>query len=315
MRQTHFDEVQHPRDPQGKFVTKPDAEAEVELESTDSAAELLGESSVAPSRWGQVVTVQGPVLYLGASVPEEHADDPEYLDRRWHRLEAFAAQEYGATISRATDDGPVEDVQVSWEVEFEDATPEEADQLVVKARERLLGRHSGVHDLDDALTEGAYERTRFSEDLEEYLRRTDEEAEDPRDLVLAEAGQAGIHYPADLDQESLDYAVQTARENIPIAHRVRRPEARRGSFIAIDDSGRVSVYSADAWTPPSSQPMLPWRAPKAVPVAKVDMDGHASLLSTEEKPCQDCGQPLEDKASPNMRRYCMSCTGEWEDGD
>src|SRR5690606_26396971 len=95
-----FDETKHPRGEGGRFTTKPCSEADVDLAGPAAPGEhLFGEASVRADRWGQVVTVQGPTLFLGAAIPAEHAQDPEYLDRRWHRIEAFVAEEYDAKVS------------------------------------------------------------------------------------------------------------------------------------------------------------------------------------------------------------------------
>ncbi|GAA1178858.1 hypothetical protein GCM10009584_20660 [Ornithinimicrobium humiphilum] len=324
-----FDETKHPRGEGGRFTTKPCSEADVDLAGPAAPGEhLFGEASVRADRWGQVVTVQGPTLFLGAAIPEEHAQDPEYLDRRWHRIEAFVAEEYDAKVSRTPgDDGPVMDVQLSWEMSFEDAKAEDAEKLIAQARQRLLDPasqlpehlrdhvqpRSGVQELQDALEEEDFDgRTRFSSELDQYLTRTDAEAQTPRGITL-DPDEAGLTYPADVDQESLDRAVASARDYLEILHTVRRPEARDGLFIAVEPTGRLAMFAPTAWRQPTEQPLLPWRAPNAMPVAKVDMDGHASLLTVEETPCKDCGEPLEDKASPNMRRVCMACTGEWDD--
>lgn len=306
------------RNPDGTFGAQPAAEADVQVDGTDpAAAELLGDTSWAPSRFGQTVTVKGPVLFLGAAVPEGHTDDPEYLDDRFHRAQAFFEERYGARLEPGQD-RYVEDATVSWEVEHEDATDEEHAELEAVTRARLAGPGGGAARLAADLEEGPDGRTVMSAGLDAHMAATDEEARTPRDVVLTGEEDFWPHRTVSFGQADLDRAVSTARQHNDIARRVRRVGARNGSIIAqtytgTGGTGRLAVYDADAWTPPRSQPMLPWSPPRATPVAKVDQDGHASLLTGTDALCRDCGQPLDDMASANVKGCCLACTGEWED--
>ncbi|WP_162802076.1 hypothetical protein [Ornithinimicrobium murale] len=306
------------RDPSGKFGSQPAAESSATVEATNTeVVEMLGEMSWEPSRFGETVTVQGPSLYLGAAVPAEHADDPAYLDKRFHRLQAYFEDNYGAKLTPG-EDRHVESARVSWEIEHEDATPGQHADLQTRTVEQLSGPDGSATELAAHLREGEDGRTVMSQDLADYLAESDEAAKTPTDVTLTGDEDFWPHRTVDLDQKSLDYAVKTARDHIEISHRVRRVGARNGSIIAqtysaSGDKGRLAVYDANAWTPPSSTPMLAWSAPDAIPVARVDMDGHVSLLTGNDALCRDCGQPLDDMGSPNVKGCCLACTGEWAD--
>lgn len=303
----------------GQFAAGSTSEASIDLvnDTNPAAVELVGEMSWAPSRFGQTATAEGPVLVLDAAVPVEHADDPAYLDDRFHRVQAFFEENYGAKLA-PEEDRHVQTAHVTWEVEHEDAEDDELADLEPKTVAVLAGPHGGATRLAADLAEGPDGRTKMSVALAEHLARTDEEAKTPRDVVLTGEEDFWPHRTVDLDQKSLDYAVKTARDHIDITNRIRRVGARHEYIIAqtfsvTNDSSRLAVYDADAWTPPTSEPMLPWSHPDATPVAKVDMDGHVSLLTGNDALCRDCAQPLDDMASANDKGCCLACTGEWDD--
>lgn len=79
---------------------------------------------------------------------------------------------------------------------------------------------------------------------------------------------------------SLEQAIETARQHIPITKRVVKEEYWCGSTIVrkVGPYGGESfhVYSADAWERPSEAPMLPWSPPTGTPVADVDMSGNVT---------------------------------------
>lgn len=97
---------------------------------------------------------------------------------------------------------------------------------------------------------------------------------------LRESGKTG----PDLDQNfdtsllpagALDRDIEAIRtDHLPAEMVVRSREHWRGCTVVYDPAlGFTRTYNDDAWTPPTEQPMLPWRPPAGVPVAHVAVDG------------------------------------------
>lgn len=49
--------------------------------------------------------------------------------------------------------------------------------------------------------------------------------------------------------------------------------------VCLDEMNRYRYYSADAWTPPTEMPLLPWSPPRHQPIASVTPDGVVTYLS------------------------------------
>lgn len=78
--------------------------------------------------------------------------------------------------------------------------------------------------------------------------------------------------------DPMAHAVRTALSALDIDERIVAPEHLSPMVIVRKDSGRLAVYSANAWTRPTEQPMLPWSAPLGTPVATVNLDRSVTLL-------------------------------------
>lgn len=83
--------------------------------------------------------------------------------------------------------------------------------------------------------------------------------------------------------QAFQHAVATARLSLPTMKATRIEQYWTGFTIVCNRDGSYAVYDSDAWTPPRSQPMLPWSPPQGEPVADVDVDGNLTLRGSGEE--------------------------------
>lgn len=209
----------------------------------------------------------GPDLDLDATAPFG-ADEREYLDRNFHRVAAHLHRMYGARADLADPDDPRR-VRAVFRTRL-DSRPDTS-----QVRDRLH-EHTGLDDLVEDVADRP--GTRYGSYLEAALREqfalADEAAVHPRDAVAP----GGAAY----SQAQLDWAVSVARQNIPIQQATTRPQYRSGYTICAytHPRGQVTlhVHDSSAWRQPDTPPLLPWSPPPGIPVATVDLDGHADLV-------------------------------------
>ncbi len=100
-----------------------------------------------------------------------------------------------------------------------------------------------------------------------------------RDTKTAAQNAAASHYLR-YQANTLDQAIQTAIEQIPIQQSVVRPESQTG-YTIVDKGGSYHVYKDSAWMEPTGN-LLPWSAPTGIPVARVGLDGGVTHISTKK---------------------------------
>lgn len=280
-RETH-------RDPSGRFGTQPAREpSQVQL-GTEVRDHLGAVSYLDEGRWGYAVRVDGPVVRVADAIPG--GQPGTYLNDRWHRVQHFMADRYGAHVEPADDGDPVGTVALHWNIEAV------GDYGAESAREDIAS-HAPAERLVDDLCDGTLRKV-----LTEHLARTDELAEAPRDLDAAE-----LDGKVSVDPDELARAVASARNSIRMDRRLLRPSARRALLLNLTDTGRVLAHAEDAWMSATTRPE------GGTPFARVDQDGHATVLSLVDAPCLDCGVRLGHDGSSTTWGSCVVCTGEADD--
>lgn len=114
-----------------------------------------------------------------------------------------------------------------------------------------------------------------------------------------------------IDNPDFQYAVETARENLPIMRKARRPECLADYIIVevkiratADSPTRFAVYAEDAWTKPTERPLLPWSAPAGRRLARVRHDGSITIF--ESGRCETCNGLLNESFPAERRCSCKA---------